>query len=275
MCKINFPTMSVQPTGFGISSAPAPINVVGGADQGVGFHSEQPINIERYDNTEQTHFKNKLDQSEGDIKAEPVQVYPKYQESPFTRYVRRPLSDGVLSKSVTSFALEDRSTMGVPLNPFWIRNDTWSMMNEGTDIFQDAGPNFVAPRAAVQSSVPAGGNDRPAYIENQEQPQVPQADSIPSTLVKTVSAPPMVSAAGSVTGAVVASEKSQMEIPQSNPAIPGQQGTEGKEGELKSTSENDKNGGGAVGAGDAGTMDLASMEDVKPPKKKRAKKVSN
>jgi hypothetical protein len=265
--------MSAQPTSSNpISASAAPINVVGGPDVGVGFHSQQPIRIERYDPTEQTQFKNKLEQGEGDIKPEPVQVYPKYKESPYVRYVRRPLSDGVLSNSVVNFKLEDRSNMGVPLNPFWIRNDLWSMQNEA-DIFQDSGPNFVAPTVtAAVGSVPSGANDRPAYIENQEQPQVPQADSVPTTLSGSTSAPPMASAAGDVTGSVVASDKSQMEIPQSNPAIPGKQGTEGKEKELKSVSEKDKNGGGAVGAGDAGVMDLASMEDIKPPKKKRAKK---
>jgi hypothetical protein len=83
----------------------------------------------------------------------------------------------------------------------------------------------------------------------------------------------MATAAGEVTGAVVASEKTQMEIPQSNPAIPGQQGTEDKPKEMKSVVPGDKGGQGAPAAGE---VDVSAMEDLPPPKKKsRSKKVSS
>lgn len=239
--------------------------MTGGADAGVGFHSAQPVSISRFDPTEQTHFKNKQEESQTDVQGQAVSTYPKYHESPFTRYVRRPLSDGVLSNSVVNYKLEDRSTMGVPLNPFWIRNDLWSMANEADIFMTDGESNFVAPRVTVPSSVPQGSFTRSTYLENQEQPQ--QSTEAPD-IKASVPAPPMASAAGSVTGAVVASDKTQMEIPQSNPAIPGQQGTEGKEGELKAVPEAKK--------GSEGAVDLGEVEDLPPPKKKsRSKKVSS
>ncbi|MGK3946214.1 hypothetical protein ABK046_48670, partial [Streptomyces caeruleatus] len=84
-----------------------------------------PISLQRNDDTEQLHNRDKL-QDGADLQADAVATYPKYEESPFTRYVSRPFSMGTLSDDVVNFAPENRSKMGTPLNPFWIRNDLWS-----------------------------------------------------------------------------------------------------------------------------------------------------
>jgi hypothetical protein len=216
-----------------VSAAASGIQPTGGADAGVGFHSEQPVRIDRYDPTEQTQFKNRLEEEQRDIQPEAVATYPKYPESPFVRYVSRPLSNGELSNSVQSYKPEDRSHMGTPLNPFWIRNDMWSMTHEA-DIFADSGPNWVPPQVQAHTSRNLPGYDRNTYLDNQEQPQH-STEAAP--IAKSNAVAPSAPAAGSVTSAVAASNQTQMEIPQSNPAIPNEAGTtassEGKSTDVK------------------------------------------
>ena len=141
-----------------------------GGDNGVGFHSAQPVRLERHDDTENVHNRDKLKQSDGDLIADgQVANYPKYPQSPYVRYVSRPLSHGNLSTGIQTHTPEDRSKMGQPLNPFWIRNDLWSMENEA-DIFMDAGPNWVAPRMAAHTRQSAQ-TDRDTYLDNEQQIQ--------------------------------------------------------------------------------------------------------
>lgn len=149
--------MSAVPTNVSTSFVSAGSNVEVGAgyggDSGTGFHSNQPIRAERWDDTENTHFKDRLDSAEGDLRADGnVASYPKYPESPYVRYVQRPLSSGVLSPDVKAYKPEDRSKMGVPLNPFWIRNDLWSMENEA-DIFMVSQVNSTNCRFAPDCSL--------------------------------------------------------------------------------------------------------------------------
>lgn len=74
-----------------------------GGDNGVGFHSNQPVRIERHDDTENVHNRDKLKQSDGDIIADgQIANYPKYPQSPYVRYVSRPLSHGKLVLSPQS-----------------------------------------------------------------------------------------------------------------------------------------------------------------------------
>ena len=75
-----------------------------GGDNGVGFHSTQPVRLERHDDTENVHNRDKLKQSDGDITADgQVANYPKWPQSPYVRYVSRPLSDGSLSTGLQSY----------------------------------------------------------------------------------------------------------------------------------------------------------------------------
>jgi hypothetical protein len=241
-----------------VSAAASGIQPVGGADTGVGFHSEQPVRIDRYDPTEQTQFKNRLEEEQRDIQPEPVATYPKYLESPFVRYVSRPLSSGNLSHGVQSYKPEDRSHMGTPLNPFWIRNDMWSIHHEA-DIFVDSGPNWVPPQVQAHTSRNLPGYDRSTYLDNQEQPQH-SAEASP--LTSSTSAAPAAPAAGSVTSAVVASNQTQMDIPKSNPVLPNKEGTPPSEG--KSTE---------VKVGDTINME-GEEENIESKKKLRTKRVS-
>lgn len=174
-----------QPAGFG-------------GDNGVGFHSSQPVRIERHDDTENVHNRDKLKQSDGDLVADgQVANYPKYHESPYVRYVSRPLSSGNLSTGVQTYTPEDRSKMGQPLNPFWIRNDLWSMENEA-DIFMDAGPNWVAPRLAAHTKQSAQ-MERDTYLDNEQQPQ---HSSQPAPITIEAAPTPVAPIAGQVTSAV-------------------------------------------------------------------------
>lgn len=244
-----------------VSATASSIQPVGGADTGVGFHSEQPVRIDRHDPTEQTQFKNRLEEEQRDIQAEPVATYPKYLESPFVRYVSRPLSSGNLSNSVQSYKPEDRSHMGTPLNPFWIRNDVWSM-NYEADIFADSGPNWVPPQIQAHASRNLPGYDRSTYLDNQEQPQ---HSTETSPLTKSTSAAPAAPAAGTVTSAVVASNQTQMDIPKSNPVLPNKEGKPPSEG--KSTE---------VKVGDTMNMEDGSMsgDESKEKKKPRSKRTA-
>lgn len=169
-----------------------------GGDNGVGFHSSQPVRIERHDDTENLHNRDKLKQNDGDIIADgQVANYPKYPESPYVRYVSRPLSSGNLSTGIQTYTPEDRSKMGQPLNPFWIRNDLWSMENEA-DIFMDVGPNWVAPRLAAHTKQ-GSQVERNTYLDNEQQPQ----HSTESAPIGKENAPaPVVPIAGQVTSAV-------------------------------------------------------------------------
>lgn len=187
-----------------------------GGDNGVGFHSNQPVRIERHDDTENVQNRDKLKQSDGDIIADgQIANYPKYPQSPYVRYVSRPLSGGNLSTGIQTYTPEDRSKMGQPLNPFWIRNDLWSMENEA-DIFMDAGPNWVAPRMAAHTKQSAQ-IDRDTYIDNEQQPQH-SAQAGP--MGRESAAAPMVPIAGQVTSAVAASSSTtgDLKMEDANPA---------------------------------------------------------
>jgi len=187
-----------------------------GGDNGVGFHSRQPVNIERFDDTENVHNNDKLKQSDGDLIANAqVANYPKWPQSPYVRYVSRPLSGGALSSSLQSFSPEDRSKMGTPLNPFWIRNDLWSMDNEA-DIFMDAGPNWVAPRMGGHTSQGAQ-IDRETYLDNEQQIQ---HSTESSSMGRETAAAPVAPIAGQVTSAAAGAtvNASDMSMENANPA---------------------------------------------------------
>ncbi len=188
-----------------------------GGDNGVGFHSTQPVNLERHDDTENVHNRDKLKQSDGDIVADgQVANYPKWSQSPYVRYVSRPLSNGTLSTGLQTYTPEDRSKMGQPLNPFWIRNDLWSMENEA-DIFMDVGPNWVAPRMAVHTKQSAQ-IDRDTYLDNEQQPQHSN-EKPPMGAETAAAAPPMAPIAGQVTSAVDASVNAgDLKMEDANPA---------------------------------------------------------
>jgi hypothetical protein len=247
-----------------MASVPGNINSVGGnfrgiqpgagygGDNGEGFHSTQPVSLERNDDTENLHNRNRL--QEGDaISADPIATFPKYSESPFTRYVSRPLSSGTLSDSLRNFAPEDRSKTGVPLNPFWIRNDLWSMANEA-DIFLDASPNWVAPRVNVNGAQSKQGFTRETYLDNQEQPQKSNEQA---PIAVDVQAPPKQEAAGTVSGPAAVEDTSNMEMKDANPAkVKTGEESEAKETDMKEKTEE--------------TPQTASSE--KPPPKKRSRK---
>ena len=233
-----------------------------GGDNGEGFHSRQPISLQRNDDTEQLHNRDKL-QDGADLQADPIATFPKYEESPFTRYVSRPLSTGVLSADVVNFAPENRSKMGTPLNPFWIRNDLWSIANEA-DIFMDASPNWVQRRINVNGAQDKQGFKRETYLDNQEQPQ---HSTQAAPMAPDVEAPPKMEGAGNVTGTEAATTEGDMEIKDANPAkvkteeeaAPKQKELPKKTEETPQTESSEK------------TPDSESKE---PPKKRSRKKVS-
>lgn len=248
-----------------MTSVPGNINSVGGnfraiapgagygGDNGEGFHSTQPISLERNDDTENLHNRDRLQEGDG-LSGDAIATFPKYLESPFTRYVSRPLSSGTLSDSVRNFVPEDRSKMGTPLNPFWIRNDLWSVANEA-DIFLDASPNWVAPRLNVSGTQTKQGFKRETYIDNEAQPQ---KSSAPAPIAPEYTEPPKESAAGNVTGtAEAAPVDTNKEMKDANPAkVKTQEEAPPKEGEMNQKTEE--------------TPQTASEE--KPPPKKRSRK---
>lgn len=191
-----------------------------GGDNGVGFHSTQPVRLERHDDTENVHNRDKLKQSDGDLVADgQLANYPKYPQSPYVRYVSRPLSHGNLSTGIQTHTPEDRSKMGQPLNPFWIRNDLWSMENEA-DIFMDVGPNWVAPRLAAHTKQSAQ-IDRETYLDNEEQIQHSSETSRMGRESESASAAaPVAPIAGQVTSAVSAGAMTagDLKMEDANPA---------------------------------------------------------
>lgn len=189
-----------------------------GGDNGVGFHSTQPVRLERHDDTENVHNRDKLKQSDGDLVADgQLANYPKYPQSPYVRYVSRPLSHGNLSTGIQTHTPEDRSKMGQPLNPFWIRNDLWSMENEA-DIFMDVGPNWVAPRLAAHTKQSAQ-IDRETYLDNEEQIQH-SSETAPMGRESESAAAPVAPIAGQVTSAVSAGAMTagDLKMEDANPA---------------------------------------------------------
>jgi hypothetical protein len=209
MNVLNITPSNITPVVPGGSSIQAGVGF--GGDNGLGFHSKQPVSTENQYAEATEHPKNSFESSESDsISTEPVQTFPKYLESPFTRYVTRPLSGGEFN---FSYVPEDRSTMGRPLNPFWIRNDTWSMEHEA-DIFMEADSNFVAPRVdGITKQAPQ--EDRKAYIENEIQPQLSTQSP---DITKSIPKAPLEAAAGSVTGTVAVD--SVEPTPAENPTNP-------------------------------------------------------
>lgn len=208
-----------------------------GGDNGFGFHSAQPLSGQiRLDDTEQTHNQDKLETGKPPLPGDAtIANYPKVFESPFTRYVTRALSNGTLSNDLVHFKPEDRSKTGVPLNPFWIRNDLWSMVHEA-NLFADAGPNWVAPQVATAHSSQDARVSRDVYMDNLEQPQFGQGAS----LKEETDAAPLESAAGTVSAssAAVESATQKQNEPDINPAAPGEAGSspDTKEGKVDATS---------------------------------------
>jgi hypothetical protein len=195
-------TSAVQP-GFGF-----------GGDPGEGFHSRQPVNVGENDWTEKTQYKDRREKEQADTTPF-IPQYPRWHESPFNRYVPNVLSTGNLPPAVIEFQPEDRSKMGIPLNPFWIRNDRWSMKNEA-EIFVDVDQNFVAPRFGVAGPQKRQGFARHTYLDNKEQPQYSQAKA---PIKNEQMEPPVEAGAGSVTSAgAKAIREGEMQMENANPA---------------------------------------------------------
>lgn len=217
------------PTGTNTAIAPAASVTQAGAghggDNGVGFHSSQPVpSFINRDPTEQTATKSKLNQAEDLVDAF-VPSHQRWLPSPFERYVPRPTSSGELPPGIPSYVPEDRSKMGVPLNPFWIRNGCY--WDEGeADIFVDTNINWVAPRLSESLPQAPQGWDRDNYLNNEEQPQKSSAGS---DIQKEQRAPPTASEAGSVTGTAEAAKVGQTKIEGANPAETGVADKTGKE----------------------------------------------
>jgi hypothetical protein len=185
-----------------------------GGDPGRGFHSTQPIDVGDNDHTEKTHFKDKKN-AEPDHTLPFVPSYPAWHESPFTRYVPNVLSSGGLPPAVIDFQPEDRSKMGIPLNPFWIRNDRWAMKHEA-DIFVDAGPNFVAPSVGVKGPQHKQGFRRHTYLDNEVHPQVSEKAADIKLEQKEAPAAPTAGSVTSTGGKAV--QEGEMAMEKANPA---------------------------------------------------------
>lgn len=256
----------IQPAAAVTYSSNVPSGTGYGGDNGKGFHSAQPVSLERNDDTEKVQNRTNL-QEGGDLQADAIAVYPKYFESPFTRYVSRPLSNGLLSESVTNFKPEDRSKMGKPLNPFWIRNDLWSIANEA-DIFLDATPNWIAPRINVNGTQDKQ-TSRPVYLDNEQQPQ--RSNTAANMEVEMLIAP-TATAAGTVTGSEAAASEGTLDMENANPAKVNME-SDGKEaGDVDIDAKKNK-GGANDGGGDDGTdVSNAATEDDTPPPPRPAKK---
>lgn len=185
-----------------------------GGDHGRGFHSEQPIDVGINDHTEKTHFKDKKT-AEADQTLPFTPSYPTWHESPFVRYVHNVMSKGDLPPATIEFQPEDRSKMGIPLNPFWIRNDRWSMKHEA-DIFVDAGPNFVAPTVGVKGPQHKQNFRRQTYLDNEVHPQ---SSEKPSDIKLEQKDAPVAPTAGSVTSTGgKAIHEGEMSMEKANPA---------------------------------------------------------
>jgi hypothetical protein len=197
---------------------PIPVPAGLGGDGGVGFHGSGPVSGDST-LTEQKQFKAKHTEANAQP-SEAVATHQKFVESPFTRYVRRPLSDGGEPKHVYKHTPEDRSKMGVPLNPFWIRNDHYSIDKEANIFLQPY--DFVAPvvtHAGAQSEQVSTKRD--ALLDNEVQPQ----KGGDTTKIKEEDLlAPKETTAGQVSSKVEAAAKEVIpdtkpeEVPQTNPA---------------------------------------------------------
>lgn len=190
-----------------------------GGDVGTGFHSRQPPSGHAVDtntqHTENAETKTRLDESSEASNVSPfLPTFQKWSESPFTRYVARNASSGMLPGGIPSFKPVDRSKMGIPLNPFHIRNDTWSMRHEAS-IFTDPTTYFVAPRVMSKGAQSKQNLHREVYLDNETQPQ---SGSGPSHLGEGSDEVPMERGAGGVTGATESAPQGEMNIEASNPA---------------------------------------------------------
>lgn len=142
-----------------------------GGDRGVGFHGSSSVEsaIQGSNLTEQKQFKSKHEEANVQP-SEAIATHQTFLESPFTRYVRRPLSDGGEPKHVYKHKPEDRSKMGVPLNPFWIRNDNYSIEKEANIFLQPS--DFIAPIINnLGDQSPQTSTKRETYLDNEIQPQ--------------------------------------------------------------------------------------------------------
>jgi hypothetical protein len=191
---------------------PIPVPAGLGGDSGVGFHGSktETTAVQGSNLTEQKQFKSKHEEANAQP-SEAVASHQTFLESPFTRYVRRPLSDGGEPKQVYKHKPEDRSKMGVPLNPFWIRNDYYSIEKEA-DIFLQP-EDFVAPvihHKGEQSEQTS--TKRKAHLENEVQPQM-GGDT--TKLAKDNTLAPKETIAGSVSSNV--EEAGKQVIPDTKP----------------------------------------------------------
>jgi hypothetical protein len=237
-----------------------------GGDNGTGFHSSRPIGLPvdtANQHTENAHTKTRLDENKANSDVSPsIPSFQKWSESPFTTYVSRNTSSGKLPSGIPSFKPVDRSNMGIPLNPFWIRNDTWGMQHEA-DIFTDTGGYFTAAKVMSSGAQSSQNLHRTIYLDNLEQPQ---EGSGPTGLGSGSDDVPMESGAGSVTGVAEPAPEGEMAIDSANPAK-----TEAPEGSPDSKLE-----GGDTGkeppAKDskdlAGGNDKPENTSSQPPKKK-------
>jgi hypothetical protein len=167
---------------FGVGTSGGDLPFGFGGDPGEGFHSRGPVNVQDNDWTEKLHFQDKK-KGDGAESLPFVPKYPTWHESPFVRYVPNVLSSGNLPPAPVEYKPEDRSTMGVPLNPFWIRNDRWSMKYEA-EPFKQVGPDFVAPVVGVKGAQSKRSWKRKTYIDNLEQ-KAPEKEVIAGTVTSS------------------------------------------------------------------------------------------
>jgi len=239
-----------------------------GGDIGTGFHSSQPVShlavTTQNQHTENAESKTRLDDSSSSADVSPfLPTYQQWSESPFTRYVSKNASLGTLPGGITTFKPVDRTKTGIPLNPFWIRNDTWGMAHEA-DIFTDPTTYFVEPRVMSKGAQSPQNHYRSVYLDNEEQPQ---KGSGKTGLGKGSNVVPLESGAGSVTGVAEGAPMGEMPIDAANPAK-----TEAPEG----SEEGSKLEGGDEGKPAPspekkdldGANDSARNEKSAPPKKK-------
>ena len=263
----------VAPTPIVVNSNPPQAGY--GGDHGPGFHGSVGSRLPSNDPTEQTLNQQKLEDEE---KMPEVSIphHQYWHESPFTRYVSRPLSGGDLSSDLLHYKPEDRSQMGIPLNPFWIRNDLYGM-EKYCDIFVQADSNFVQKRVADAQGPEAAdgerGYARHTYLDDESQPQREGVhliqESLPANLVKDTAIAPKAPAAGKVTGTEAAATMGEMLPGNSNPAD-----VQNPNGEVSESTEpqSGKEGRTGVTTADPGAVAPMAPQKAKPIRAPKAKK---
>lgn len=208
------------PAGINNNVAPAPTGVAPGINfggtGGVGFHDTQPVRLDLNEATVQWH-RDDADGALGDPTTVSVPDYPTWPESPFVTYCPRPTSNGRLPPILEQFVPEDRSKMGTPLNPFWIRNGVvWD--EHEADIFLQP-DDFLAPRFELDHLPQAPQSfARDAYLKNEEQPQYSSGSGDSGLAPRNIKVP-MASACGGVSAPQDNAPEEMMGIGESNPAM--------------------------------------------------------